>query len=167
GGGARTSDGAQLMRQRARAGEAIDDVEPAAQAGMRLILRRPALPRDPLAFRHGGLALGIGLEAIAFAQIQFETDQPGEPAAEEVLGAQAHHRVGALLQVAAADVDVDDGSDGAVICDGSAVMERDRAVLRLQRQMTEAFGEAAGLDSNANEAIRNRNAVGNGSTGIA
>ena len=87
--------------------------------------------------------------------------RPVRPAAEEILGSEAHHGVGALLEVAAADVDVDYGRDGAVIRHRPAVMERDFAACRLQRQIAQPLGEAAGRDRDAPEAGGNRDAVGN------
>src|SRR5262249_43105895 len=78
---------AQLVGQRARAGEAVDDVEPAAQAGVRRVARRPALPGDALVRRHRRLAAGVVLETVAVTGIELEADEACELAAEEILGA--------------------------------------------------------------------------------
>ena len=65
----------------------------------------------------------------------------------EVFGAQAHDGVGALLEVAGADVDVHHGVVRGLVPFPLAVVEQDGGSALLEREAAEPGGERAGRGS--------------------
>ena len=150
----------QLAAERQRAGVGEHDVEPAAQALVRQAL---ALPRAPGHRRAGDgrrHALGIGLEAVAVAAGEIEGEVPGGPAAEQILGAQSDDGVRALLQVRAADVDVDHGRHFRLVGLLAAVVKADRCAVGRQRQVAQPLGEAPGLRAGARKSFGRSKTLG-------
>ena len=101
--------GGELALQRMRAGPGEDRVHVAAERGVTRIRRRAARPGERAARRARPVAGRPAREGDRLGRARIVEGDLARPVhGVQPLGAQPHGRVRALLQVARADVDVDD-----------------------------------------------------------